>query len=465
MAEIFANGAKNHHKFTLTVSAVSTSREENSSVVSFQFTLSPVVKSYDWRYWGNSISYGLVIGNKQFSGTIPDYDGYSTVILQSGNLTVPHNADGTKVLPFQFSVTDKTGASYTCGDASASGQTELPRIPRTPPALTVSVEDTNPATLALTGDKAKLVRYASHGAFSLAATAYDGAQIVTAGATCGGRTITGNGGVFEKTEGGPFLFFATDSYGNTAKQELSPRMIAYIPLTCDLAPGRPNAEGEMNISVSGNCFQGSFGLQSNTLAVLCRYREAGGEFGEWEPLRVQWTGDTYTATGDISGLDYQKTYVFQAKAEDLLSTAETAEYTAKAVPVFDWGQADFNINGTLRLNGKAVVDHILEQETNGDWCYRKWESGIAEGWYKGSMELKNAQQIGGFHFAYGTVLFPFSFTAEPITVCSVRATNGYDFCGKIRNSQDGFYCYIGSTATLEVGNMVQLNAYVVGQWK
>lgn len=468
MAEIFANGAKNHHKFTLTVSAVSTSREENSSVVSFQFTLSPVVKSYDWRYWGNSISYGLVIGNKQFSGTIPDYDGYSTVILQSGNLTVPHNADGTKVLPFQFSVTDKSGASYTCGDASASGQTELPRIPRTPPALTVSVEDTNPATLALTGDKAKLVRYASHAAFSLTATAYDGAQIVSTGVSCGGKTLSGTEGTFQKAESGHFLFTATDSYGNTAKKELSLKVVDYIPLTCDLAPGRPNAEGEMTLSVSGNCFAGSFGLQENSLAVCCRYRESAGEFGEWMPLNIRWTGNTYTASGNISGLDYQKAYVFQAKAEDLLDTVETAEYTAKAVPVFDWGQEDFNINGTFRLGGIPLADFIVEQGISGNWTYRKWNSGIAECWAETDCMIS---WEGSSPVYYSSTkpqpIFPDRlFVSVPVVSVSAPNTNSaYVVPCIISVSKDSLSLAFGRFygGTNDVSANIKM--YAIGKWK
>ena len=52
--------------------------------------------------------------------------------------------------------------------------------------------------------------------------------------------------------------------------------------------------------------------------------------------------------------DYKAKYTFQAKAIDKLITKESVERTVKAVPVFDWGEEDFNFNVPVTIQGKDV---------------------------------------------------------------------------------------------------------------
>jgi hypothetical protein len=153
MASISANGAKGNHKFTLTVTEKSTSTENNTSLVEFSFKLSPVNTSWNWELWGSSISYKVTINGTDYTGTIPDYDGYSTVTLKTGSQTVSHNADGTKTIAYSFSVTDGAGQRYTPGNASASGSLTLTTIPRaTTPTLSatsVTANNTNGITITI----------------------------------------------------------------------------------------------------------------------------------------------------------------------------------------------------------------------------------------------------------------------------------------------------------------------------
>ena len=130
MATISANGAKGHHKFTLEVIENSTSTADNTSSLSFTFKLSPIQTSWNWADWGSAISYTININGTNYTGTIPAYDGYSTVTLKSGSLTVAHNTDGTKSINYSFSVDDNADQRYTCGDASARGTMALSNIPR-----------------------------------------------------------------------------------------------------------------------------------------------------------------------------------------------------------------------------------------------------------------------------------------------------------------------------------------------
>lgn len=130
MASLSANGSKGHHKFTLTVTQNSTSTANNTSSLGFSFVLSPIETSWNWEQWGAYISYTVTINGTKYTGTIANYDGYSSVTLKSGTLNVAHNTDGTKSISYSFSVTDTSGQTYTCGNASASGTMALSTIPR-----------------------------------------------------------------------------------------------------------------------------------------------------------------------------------------------------------------------------------------------------------------------------------------------------------------------------------------------
>ena len=130
MASIQANGSKGHHKFILTVTQGTQSIPNNTTSVSFTFQIAPVQTSWNWYDWGTSISYTVTINGTKYTGSIPAYDGYSTVTLKSGSQTVTHSADGSKSISYSFSVTDSSGASYTSGSASASGTLALTKIPR-----------------------------------------------------------------------------------------------------------------------------------------------------------------------------------------------------------------------------------------------------------------------------------------------------------------------------------------------
>lgn len=140
MATITATGSKGHHNFSLEVEERQNIIEENKSVVEFTFKISPKTKGYNWSGWANKISYTITIDGTNYTGTIGSYNGSSTVTLKNDMQDIPHNADGTKTVSFSFSVSDTSGQSYTCGNASASGTQKMITIPR---ASQIGVTDAN----------------------------------------------------------------------------------------------------------------------------------------------------------------------------------------------------------------------------------------------------------------------------------------------------------------------------------
>lgn len=132
MASITSNGSKGHHKFTLTVTnkLEETSIKDNASTVSYSFVISSLGGGWNWELWGANITYSITINGNSYTGSIANYDGYSDVTIKSGSFAVKHNTDGNKTISFSFSVTDTSGTTYTCGNASASGTMALATIPR-----------------------------------------------------------------------------------------------------------------------------------------------------------------------------------------------------------------------------------------------------------------------------------------------------------------------------------------------
>lgn len=123
------NGSKGWQKFSLFITENSTDVTTNKSSISYSFQVSPVRYSV-WVGWGSLISYSVSVAGHTKTGTIPSYDGTSTITLATDTFDVDHTADGNKEIGFSFSVEDGTSVSYTCGNAYREGIMALTYIPR-----------------------------------------------------------------------------------------------------------------------------------------------------------------------------------------------------------------------------------------------------------------------------------------------------------------------------------------------
>lgn len=228
------------------------------------------------------------------------------------------------------------------------------------PTIDPTVTDANSATVALTGDRSKLVRYYSDAHVIIDAQAVKKATLTSQKVACGNKSLNGDGTI-EAVESGTFVFTATDSRGNTTKKTVTHDLVEYVKLSCLVGNAKPNTEGQMTFKVNGSYFNGSFGAVDNTLAVYYRYKVSGGTYGNWTAMNVSLGDESYIATANLTGLDYQTAYVFQAYAVDKLATVYSSEKVVKAAPVFDWGESDFKFNvpvfdqfGTNVGNGLAA---------------------------------------------------------------------------------------------------------------
>lgn len=234
------------------------------------------------------------------------------------------------------------------------------------PAILPTIEDIGAASTALTGDGNIIIKGFNYIKPQILATPKKHATIKKYMIRCGAQTVTFDGEVFVNVESGIFEIVVTDSRGYTTTQTITKTLIDYVKLTCNLKAGKPNAQGEMSIKIDGHYFNGSFGKETNTLQVQFRYKAENEDFGEWiNATEAGVSGNTYDTTIDITGLDYRQAYTFQARAIDKVNTAGilSAERRVKAIPVFDWGENDFQFNvDAFDKNGDKLGTEIIAND-------------------------------------------------------------------------------------------------------
>ena len=265
---------------------------------------------------------------------------------------IPNAKSGTGTITCQtYNGSTLIGSKSTTFTATVSESSSKP-------TLSPTVSDSNTTTTALTGDSSKFIKYYSNASVATGAKARNSATLKSQKITCGGKSLTSASGTINAVESGSFTFSATDSRGYTTTQTVKKTLVNYVKLTCSLDAGAPTTAGVATLKISGNYFNGSFGKVANTLTVQYRYKAQGGSYGSWTTVSATKSGNTYNATATISGLNYQTTYVFQARAIDKLATKNTNEQTRRTTPVFDWSKNDFNVNGTLKVNNTDIFDLI-----------------------------------------------------------------------------------------------------------
>ncbi len=130
---------------------------------------------------------------------------------------------------------------------------------RSRPTLSPQAYDTDATTLALTGDKNKIIKGFNKVYVASGAAAKNSATLKSQKISDGNKTITTATGYFTNTESNLFAFSATDSRGIIANGEAKKTLINYVKLTCTLTATNPDASGNMSFTVKGNYFNGSFG--------------------------------------------------------------------------------------------------------------------------------------------------------------------------------------------------------------
>lgn len=132
MARYTGRGSNNStYELRVDVWEKSYSTSGNSSVVAYKMTLAST-GGYSFAMWGSTI--GLTINGKEVYSNYSqrDLNAYSEIELCSGELSVAHNADGSKTIPISAYYAEGYTEYYTPGSISLNGNLTLTKIIRYP---------------------------------------------------------------------------------------------------------------------------------------------------------------------------------------------------------------------------------------------------------------------------------------------------------------------------------------------
>lgn len=228
---------------------------------------------------------------------------------------------------------------------------------RCAPLLTVTARDINPDTLALTGDETLLVRYCSRAVCRVAAQAQKGAHL--AGIYAQEQPVEGEEHLLEPVELDRMQFAAVDTRGYATVFSLEYPLISYVPLTVNAEVQRTDPTGgDAVLTLQGNCWHGEFPLTENTLQAVYRV----GEESCTVPLTVG-EDHTYRAEILLTGLDYRQSHPVEVTVSDAAMTVTQSLTVHKGLPVFHWGEGDFQFHvpvdmPALSVDGISLADYI-----------------------------------------------------------------------------------------------------------
>lgn len=397
------------YKGTQVASGTKVITHNDSGAASFAVNIKAAIYAYDYNCSGSKTFTLDTIPRKATVTSAPNFNDEDNPVIKysnpAGNAVTSLKAcislDGSAA-EIAYRDISKTGTSYTFNLTDAErkvlraattgansrsvrfyvqtvigGVTYLHYLSKTlsivnaTPTLSPTVKDVNTATIALTGDANKLIKYYSDVSFNFGASAKKEATIASRSLTSGTKSSKNNSGTLYGVDSGSFKFTVTDSRGNSTSSTVTKTMVNYIPLTCVLA-AKASLAGDntatIDLTATGNYFSGSFGAKTNSLEIRFRYKPEGGSYSSWFDFpNVDIENNKFTAAVQLTGLDYTKSYTVQAVARDLIATEGviTKEITVQTKPVFDWSKEDFAFHTSVymdnakQLYGKTTTGQDL----------------------------------------------------------------------------------------------------------
>lgn len=299
-------------------------------------------------------------GNNSYTGT------YTFNLTEDERNTLRIAAIDTQTLPVRFYI--KTIYESYEGYAAFDYVTRTFTVVNCNPIINQpTIKEVQSTVLALTGDEDTVVLNESMIEYSYEPVVKKQATIANQFVQCGTQKASGlSQGVIDDVESGTFLFSVTDSRGLTTTTTVTKNVIEYVKPTCyqELAIEITGETGAtIGLTIRGNYYNGSFGLVDNTLKLEVRHTQNDGTMGDWVDLTdglipvFDTEKKTYELHVSISGFTYSMAYEFQCRATDKLNTVISSMYKVKMMPVFDWGENDFNFNVPINIEGETIGLH------------------------------------------------------------------------------------------------------------
>lgn len=333
------------------------------------------------------------------------------------------------------------GTSSTTATISTSAATSGPNAP------TFSFKDSNPTTVAVTGDNTKLIQGQSTLQItSLSATAKNGASIANYNITVGGVTVTtasgGTVNIGEIPQSGTLAckVTVTDSrgYTNSTTQNITCYAYALPEMTSGVA-----VRDDIDTTYVGFTFAGTYSVVGiNTVTGKYKYKKTTEQnYSSDIALTLTISSGTFSfSNAHVTDFDADYSYDVVLTISDLLNPEEyvfvvppyapligyridgiginkvpRSGYSADIAGIIgaggvdipdstqggkflkmkgdgsslEWGDVTFPTLADVAYSGDyddlentptPPFDYIVDQGTDGDWVYRKYNSGVAECW-------------------------------------------------------------------------------------
>ena len=238
------------------------------------------------------------------------------------------------------------------------------------PIVSGAVEDSNSATISLTGNAGRLVRFKSNALCTIEANARNGASI--ANKTIAGKPVTGNTLAISGIEATSVAFAAVDSRGYSNAVSVLVDLVPYVLLTVNPAVTRVTSTGsDATLTITGNYYNGGFGAVNNSLEIKYRVAPSGGGYGAYQTVNPSLSGNAYTAQTALSGLSYDADYVVEITVTDKLETLTKAILLGRGRPSHYWNKRKFALNVPLILSTKSYGSTLPEGFQEGQTFFLK----------------------------------------------------------------------------------------------
>lgn len=350
--------------------------------------------TYSYTYIDEPIKFSIGKASSNFTSTLSFYT-YNENGSFSNTYTIAEKTNETSInytIPTDILNTilsankTKNKISFFINLYTYSGNDELDvnsyitSIPlkQTNPIVSATYEDTNPTTVAMTGNSSKIIKYVSKPKVVITATPQQQADIISYSTIWGNSSSTTQETTFTNGIDSSILQVSAKDSRNwvgSASYDISSNYIEYIKLGIEkFTLVRPETTSNtINANVNGVWFNDNFGVSTNTLELKFRYKEKGGEYGEYQTISLTTEGNTFKFNGSIGdSYNYQKQYDFEFVLSDkVMSLTATFNVTSgesiiRIAETYVRILGDLKVRGNTTINGNLTLNDELLNKQIGD---------------------------------------------------------------------------------------------------
>lgn len=280
--------------------------------------------------------------------------------------------------------TDISRPRYTAAEADCA------------PTVSATAYDSLSSVVALTGSNKKVLKGVSVLHVDITAAGKNSATISRIDVWNGSQTNLNANTSFtfaNPSDSAEVRVVVTDSrgYATTAYAPGLTMVEYYKPVLYASIQRESPTSDVVQVRASGKWFNSSLGKVANTLTVEVRYKprsqaDYSDSANPYYPLTLTKSGNDFTGSLDLSGLEYQQEYSVRVRASDKVCAyggiAEAIYYegtVTKGIPTAHWGENDFWVEAMLHANGgfeSVLSAHRYSSDNdNSESAFETWLNG------------------------------------------------------------------------------------------